>query len=51
MSSVLTQLVTWIFNTLSSFLDAMVNSWGYLGGFIVATFFLNRVVKFIKRMF
>lgn len=47
-------LVTFMNSLLQWFtmiVSAMTSLWGYLGLFMISTFFLNRIVNFVKRFF
>lgn len=44
-------VTTWLLNVFTLFINAFTGSWGLIGSFIVTAFFLDRVVRFVKRFF
>lgn len=47
----MTQVATFLANSIKAFVSAMANDWGILGLGLIACFILDRVVNFIKRFF
>lgn len=44
-------VTTWLLSCFQAFIDAFSSRWGLIGNFILAVFFVNRVVNFVKRFF